>query len=405
MRYAATSPPGFFTLVFLTGLSVLSLNMFLPSLANIAQTFEADYGIVSLSVAGYLAITAALQLVIGPLSDRFGRRPVLLVGIAIFILASFGCMLADDVWTFLAFRVLQGGIIAGGVLPSAIIRDSAPEQEAASQIGYVSMAMAVAPMVGPMVGGALDELFGWRSNFLFFAVLGLIALLLCWFDLGETNKNPSETFKKQFQAYPELFRSRRYWGYTLCITFSVGAFYIFISGVPLVAETVFEISPAVLGFYIGTITAGFMLGSFLSGRFARRYPLTTMMMTGRIVACAGLTAGLALFLLGFVNVFTMFGATVFVGLGNGLTMPSANAGALSVRPRLAGSASGLKGALTVGGGAILTSLSAAVLTEGGGAFQLLGMMLLCSIVALLAAVDVRRVDRRKGKTLPDTSAN
>ena len=129
------------------------------------------------------------------------------------------------------------------------------------------------------------------------------------------------------------------------------------------------------------------------------------MMTGRIVACAGLTAGLALFLLGFVNVFTMFGATVFVGLGNGLTMPSANAGALSVRPRLAGSASGLKGALSVGGGAILTSLSAVVLTEGGGAFQLLGMMLLCSIVALLAAVDVRRVDRRKGKALPGTTAS
>lgn len=399
MKYAATSPPGFFTLVFITGLSVLSLNMFLPSLANIANAFHADYSLASLSVAGYLALTAVLQLVLGPLSDRFGRRPILLSGLVIFILASLGCMLAGNIWSFLAFRVMQGAVIAGGVLSFAIIRDSAPEQEAASKIGYVSMAMAVAPMVGPMVGGALDELFGWRSNFLFLAALGLAAFALCWFDLGETNENPSETFKKQFQAYPELFRSRRYWGFTLCITFSVGAFYIFISGVPLVAESILDISPAVLGFYIGTITAGFALGSFLSGRYSKRYPLTTMMIAGRVVACVGLIAGLVLFLTGFVNVFTMFGATVFVGLGNGLTMPSANAGALSVRPGLAGSASGLKGALAVGGGAVLTSIAAATLTEGGGAYQLLGMMLVCSIFALLAALDVLRINRRKQKAL------
>ena len=395
MKRAATSPPAFVTLVFITGLSILSLNMFLPSLANIAQDFQADYSIVSLSVAGYLGITAVLQLVIGPLSDRFGRRPVLLFGVAIFVLASLGCMLADNIWSFLTFRVMQGAIIVGGVLPFAIIRDSMPEREAASQMGYVSMAMAVAPMVGPMVGGALDELFGWRSNFLFFTVLGLAALVLCWFDLGETNKNPSETFRKQFKAYPELIRSRRYWGFTLCITFSVGAFYIFISGVPLVAESIFDISPVVLGFYIGTITAGFALGSFLSGRYSNRYPLTTMMIAGRVVACVGLIVGLTLFLLGFVNVFSVFGATVFVGLGNGLTMPSANSGALSLRPRLAGSASGLKGALTVGGGAVLTSIAAVILTEGGGAYQLLGMMLFCSIVAMIAALDVLKVSRRK----------
>ena len=388
--------------MFITGLSVLTLNMFLPSLANIAQAFQADYSIVSLSVAGYLGITALLQLIVGPLSDRFGRRPVLLSCIAVFIVASVGCMLAGKIWSFLAFRMMQGTIIAGGVLPFAIIRDSASEQEAASQMGYVSMAMAVAPMMGPMIGGVLDELFGWRSSFLFFAILGLAALGLCWFDLGETNKNPSKTFRNQFQAYPELLRSRRYWGFTLCITFSVGAFYIFISGVPLIAESIFDISPAMLGFYIGTITAGFMLGSFLSGRYANRYPSTTMMIAGRIVACAGLTAGLTLFVLGFVNVFTMFGATIFVGLGNGLTMPSANSGALSVRPRLAGSASGLKGALAVAGGAVLTSISSAILTERAGAYQLLGLMLICSVVGMLAAPDVRRVNQRRDGTLAST---
>ena len=284
MKFAATSPPGFFALVFLTGLSTLSLNMFLPSLSNIAEEFQADYTIVSLSVAGYLGITGLLQLVIGPMSDRFGRRPVLLSGLAVFSLASLGCMLAGDIWIFLAFRVMQGVIISGAVLSFAIIRDSAPEQEVASRIAYVSMAMAIAPMLGPMVGGVLDELFGWRSSFLLFSILGLAGFALCWVDLGETNKNQSGTFRKQFQAYPELLRSRRYWDYTICVTFSVGSFYIFITGVPLVAKSILALSPAMLGFYMGTITAGFALGSFLSGRYSKRYPLTTMMIAGRIVA-------------------------------------------------------------------------------------------------------------------------
>jgi DHA1 family bicyclomycin/chloramphenicol resistance-like MFS transporter len=397
MNFSDASPPRLITLVLLTGLSVLSLNMFLPSLSNIAEEFQADYSLVNLSIVGYLGVTAALQLIMGPLSDRFGRRPVLLAGLTIFILASLGCMLATNIRDFLVFRVLQGAIISGWVLSLAVIRDTATEREAASRIGYVTMAMAVAPMLGPMFGGVLDELFGWRSNFLVFAGFGMAVLVLCWLDLGETNKAPSETFAKQFQTYPELLRSRRFWGYALCMAFSTGAFYSFLGGVPLVAETVFALSPAALGFYMGTITAGFMLGSFLSARFSNRFPLTTMMISGRIVASGGLVAGLALFLFGFVHVLSLFGATAFVGVGNGLTMPSSNAGALSVRPRLAGSAAGLAGALTVGGGAVLTSITGAILTEENGAFQLLGMMLFCSLMALAAALYVRRIDRHEDR--------
>lgn len=394
MIRAATSPPRILTLVLLSGLSVLSLNMFLPSLSNIAHTFHADYALVSLSIAGYLAITAVLQLVTGPLSDRYGRRPVLLAGLVVFILASLGCALAGGIRAFLFFRMVQGAIISGWVLSLAAIRDTACEREAASLIGYVSMAMAIAPMVGPMFGGALDELFGWRSSFVVFAGSGVAVLGLCWVDLGETNKTPSETFTKQLKAYPELFRSRRFWGYALCMMFSTGAFYAFLTGAPMVAETVLALSPAALGLYMGTITAGFMLGSFISGRRAKRYTLTTMMVSGRIVACAGLVVGLVFFQAGFVQVVSLFGAVVLVGLGNGLTMPSCNAGALSVQPRLAGSASGLSGALTVAGGAVLSSTTGAVVTAQNAPYALLGMMLFCSTVALIAAIYVLQIDRR-----------
>lgn len=400
MRYSAITPPRLFTLILLSGLSVVSLNMFLPSLSNIAEEFQADYALVNLSIAGYAAMTAVLQLVMGPLSDRFGRRPVILAGLVIFSLASLGCLLATTISTFLLFRMMQGAIISGYTVSLAVIRDSAHAQKAASLMGYVAMAWAVAPMLGPMFGGALDELFGWRASFWAFLGFGATMLGLCWIDLGETNKTPSETFMKQFQTYPELFRSRRFWGYALCMAFSTGAFYAFLGGAPLVATAVFEMSPATLGFYMGTITAGFVLGSFLSGRFAARHALTTMMIAGRFAACAGLILGLVLLLSGVVHVVSLFGACVFVGVGNGLTMPSSSAGAMSVRPTLAGSASGLSGALTVAGGAVMSAITGAILTVENAAYALLGMMLLSSLLGLAAALYVFWLDRREIQIIP-----
>ena len=396
MPFSATSPPRMFTLVLVTALSVLSLNMFLPSLSNMAADFGVDYALVALSVGGFLGISAVLMLIMGPLSDRFGRRPVLLAALAVFTLASLVCALSTNIWVFLAFRVLQGAANAGWAVSLAVIRDVSPPQEAASRIGYVTMAMAVAPMLGPIFGGALDELFGWRASFVVFVVLGAAAFVLCWLDLGETNKTPSETFVTQFQDYPELFASRRFWGYALCMAFSTASFHAFLAGAPLVAVTLLGLSPAVLGFYMGTITAGFAVGSFLSGRLAARHALTTMMIAGRLVACAGLAVALILQVSGFVYALSLFGAIVFVGMGNGLTMPSSNAGALSVRPRLAGSASGLVGALTVGGGAVMSSITGASVTEETGAYALLGMMLLCTLMGLAAALAVRGIDRREG---------
>ena len=403
MLTAAVTPPRLLTLVLLTALSTVSLNLFLPSLSNMAADFETDYALVNLSVAGYLAITAVLQLIIGPLSDRFGRRPVMLAALALFVVASLGCALASDVWVFLGFRMLQGAVIAGWAISSSIIRDTAPPQEAASLMGYVAMAMAVAPMLGPTLGGVLDQVFGWRASFLAFAAAGTALLVLCWLDLGETNRQPSSTFATQFRSYPQLFQSRRFWGYALCMAFSIAAFHAFLSGVPLVAQSVLALQPAELGVYMGTITAGFFLGSFLSGRYAKRFALTTMMIAGRLVACGGLLLGIALFLAGYASPLSLFGTTVFVGIGNGLTTPSSNAGALSVRPQLAGSASGLAGALTVAAGALASSITGAILTAQSGVYALQGMMLACSALALVAALWVLWVDRREALGSPAKS--
>jgi MFS transporter, DHA1 family, multidrug resistance protein len=300
----------------------------------------------------------------------------------------------ENIWVFLAFRLVQGAVIAAAALSRAVVRDMLEPREAASMMGYISMAMAIAPMLGPVLGGGLDALFGWRANFAVFALFGAGVFVLCWADLGETNTNKSETFTKQFRTYPELIRSRRFWGYSACTAFSVGSFYAFLAGAPLVAMTVLNLPPAMLGLSMGLITSGFFIGTFVSGRFGARYSLTTMMLAGRVMACAGPVVGLLLFSLGYLNVFTMFGSVIFVGFGNGLTLPSAGVGALSVRPQLAGSASGLSGALTVAGGAIVSSFTGAF-----AGYILLAVMLASAFMGLLAALYVLSIDRRYGPTV------
>jgi MFS transporter, DHA1 family, multidrug resistance protein len=303
--------------------------------------------------------------------------------------------LASNVWVFLTFRLMQAVIAPAYAVSVAIIRDVSAGSKAASSIGYVAMTSAIAPMLAPMLGGALDDLYGWRASFWAFLVMGGATLALCWVDLRETNKTPAATFTRQVRSYGTLVGSGRFWGYALCMTFSRGAFFVFIGGASLVAVSTFRISAAQLGFYMGTITAGFVLGSFLCGRFSERYGLTTMMLTGGLVACAGLILGILLCLYGVVSLPIYFGACGCVGLGNGLAIPSSNAGVVSVRPEMAGSASGLSAALTVGSGAFLSATTGMVLTEANAAPTLLAMMLLSSGMGLLATLYVMRLDAQE----------
>ncbi|MBO6775996.1 MAG: multidrug effflux MFS transporter [Marinibacterium sp.] len=393
----SNTPPHLTTLILLTAVSVLSLNMFLPSLAHIARDFESSYLLASISISGYLAVTAVLQIILGPVADRYGRRPVLLGCLVLFVLASICAALAQSIWIFLAARLVQAGIIAGSALASAIISDTADRSHAASLMGYVGMAMAVAPMLAPMLGGALDQFFGWRSGFWLYAGLGGALLWLTWVDLGETNPAPADTFTAQLRAYPELFRSRRFWGYSICAAFGVGAFYLFVSSTPLVAVEVFHLSPTIVGLGIGSITGGFFVGSFLSGQYSERMGPLRMIFAGRIVAFVGVLIALLVLLLWDSHPVVYFAGGIAAGLGNGLTVPNARAGALAIRPHLAGSASGLSGALIVAGGAVLTPLPGLLLTPENGAWLALVLMLSAALGGLAAALYVWAVDRQEAR--------
>lgn len=389
---AQKSPPHLVTLILLASFATVSLNMFLPSLASIATDLEADYALVSLAVAGYLAITAVIQLIIGPLSDRYGRRRVMLSALTVFIFSSVMCSFAQDIWTFLIFRMLQGGVIAGYTLSLAIVRDTTTDQKAASLLGYISMSMALAPMLGPMLGGVLDTAFGWRANFYFYSLAGFLILMLCWIDLGETHHDRSDNNDPNADRFRHLLGERRIWGYALTSSLSAGAFYIFLVGAPLVAQSEFQVSTAELGFFIGSITAGFLVGSLIAGLSASRFKLTTTMLAGRLIACAGLCLGLGLLVFGEPSPVTYFGSTILVGLGNGITIPSSNAGMLSVRPKIAGSAAGLNGALMMGGGAVLTSIAGILIDSSNATYMLLSMMLAVSLISLATTIWVRQLE-------------
>ena len=388
-----TTPPHIATLVVIAGLSALNMNLFLPSLPGIAAYYDADYAVVQLAVSGYLAFTGLLQLIIGPLSDRYGRRPVMIWGLVIFLLATAMAPLAPTVESFLVLRLLQAGVVSGMVLSRAIVRDVVGPDQAASMIGYVTMGMTLAPMIGPALGGIMEELFGWQSSFALLFLCGVVALFMTLADLGETNHNRSASMLQQFGAYPELIRSRRFWGYTLTATFASGAFFSFLGGGPFVATSILGMKPSELGFYFMFIALGYMSGNFLSGRFASRIGINRMMVAGCIIASLGMALALLLFLIGVWHPLAFFGPVLFVGLGNGVTLPSANAGIVSVRPHLAGSASGLGGAMMIGGGAGLSALCGAILSVESGPYPLIIIMLVCCCLSVLATLYVIHVER------------
>ncbi len=391
------TPPSILTLVAITGVAALNMNIVLPALPALAAHYDASYGVIALSISAYLALTAVLQLLMGPLSDRFGRRPVILGSLAIFLVATVGCLFAPTVKSFLFFRLLQAAVASGIALSRAIVRDMVPADAAASQIGYVTMGMSLMPMIGPMIGGALVETMGWQAVFGVSLAMGVAVAALAFADLGETNRNRSTSFGAQFRAYPELARSKRFWGYAFTAATASGAFFAFLGGGPWVATEVLGMSPTELGFYFGFIALGYMFGNFLSGRYARRVGLNDMMLLGAVVATVGMLAALTLLAVGIVHPASFFGAILFVGLGNGLLLPSANAGIVSVRPHLAGSASGLGGALMIGGGALLSVLAGAMLSPQTGAWPLLWLMFFCSALGIASTLYVMRIARLRGE--------
>ena len=381
-----TTPAHIATLVCLTAVSSMNMNVFLPSLPGMADYFDAPYAVLQLSVSAYLFVSAFLQIIAGPLSDKFGRRPIILWGFGLFVIATIGCVFAPTVELFLTFRMCQATIVVGMAISRASIRDSLPAAQAASLIGYVTMGMALAPMLAPAAGGLLDEVFGWQATFVFLGILGAITFVLTWFDMGETAPKTDNSVFQQFKEYPALLTSPRFWAHSLTLAFTSGSYFAYLGGGPFVGAVVYGLTPVELGLAFAAPALGYALGNFLSGRYSTQAGISRMVNLGILTVAVGLGGVIVLFYVGLDGEWVFFSAMVFVGIGNGMTIPNATSAMLSVRPHLAGSASGLGGAMMIGGGAALSAYAGSLLNETSGALPLLWLMFASSVISGLFAV-------------------
>lgn len=389
------TPPTMATLVLMAGLGAVSMNIIVPSLPAIRAAFGAEVGTVQFLLSGYLMVNGLLMLLIGPLSDRFGRRPLALASLAVFVVASIVCATARSIEVLVAARVAQALVVSMLVLSRAAVRDMLPAQRAAAMLGYVAMGMSVAPMLAPSLGGALQEGFGWPAPFWALAIGGVLILLLVWRDFGETNIEPSASLLAQVRQYPTLLVSRRFWGYTISTAFASGCFFTFLGGAPFVGTEVYGLSPGALGMWFIFPPAGYFVGNFVTGRLSHRVGLMPMMIAGATLVIIGMAVAWVLVaILEIDHPAAFFAPTVAIGLGNGLAIPNGSAGMMNVNPRLAGTAAGLGGAIMTLGGAAMSAAVVPFLSAEAGAAMLILFIAASGIVSLCAALYAAAIERQ-----------
>jgi DHA1 family bicyclomycin/chloramphenicol resistance-like MFS transporter len=336
----------------LVALGPLSTDLYLPSLPTLAEVFATDAARVQLTLSVYLAGFAVAQLAYGALSDRFGRRPVMLGGLVIYFVASLGCLFAASIEQLIAARFVQAiGACAGPVLGRAIVRDAWGPLEAARALAYISGAMALAPLVGPALGGVLTVTFGWQANFALLAIFSGLQVLAVWYWLGETNahRDPAATQLASMAGnFRVLLADRQYVGCVLALGLSYSALFAFISGSSFLLIGTYGLSPAVYGLCFGLVVAGYIAGTQIAGRLVRRAGVDRLLLAGGWLGAAAGSAMLALRLGGVGHLAAVLAPMFFVTVSVGLAMPSAAARALAPYPKMAGAASSLMGFLQMG---------------------------------------------------------
>jgi DHA1 family bicyclomycin/chloramphenicol resistance-like MFS transporter len=344
---SARSVPSLALLAAVTSLAFCALHMVVPALPLLVRLFEDSPSRVQLVLSLYLAGIAAGQLVYGPLSDRFGRRPVLIAGLAMFLFGTLLCGAAPDLDLLIFGRVLEGlGACAGVVISRAIIRDVYDRDAAARGLALVMMAMTLAPAVSPALGAYLSEWIDWRAMFALLGGLGAVVFGITVARLGETNRTPTRLdVPGMAAAYALLLRSPGFLCFALCSACCSASWFTFIASAPHLLADIIDEPPSTYGLMILLPMATYMLGNAAAARFAGRFGSLTLVICGRLVSFVGASVLMLWFFLGGIGIWALFLPIAFAEIGDGMSQPSTMAAGLSVYPRLAGTASGLMGFL------------------------------------------------------------
>lgn len=342
-------------IVALTSLGPLATDFYLPALPAIARALHTDSAGAQLTLSVYLLGFGAGQLILGPLSDRFGRRPVLLWSMLVFLLASVACALAQSIEALIAARFLQAlGACGGPVLGRAVVRDLYGPKDAGRVLSHVATGTALAPLLAPVLGGLLTTHFGWRSSFVVLTVYSIALLLVIARQLQETNRHldPHAMHPlRMLSNYRTLLADRVYRGALLIGCGAFAALFSFISGSPFVFIELYGLSPEQMGLAFGANVTGFMIGSTLSARLSRRIGPQHLMRNGVLLGslCGMLLAALAVG--GVHHIAAVMAPMWGVTLAIGLILPNATALGLAGYPKMAGAAASLMGFVHMGLGA------------------------------------------------------
>lgn len=337
------------TLAAAVALGPLSTDMYLPALPRMTDDLHTSVDQMQLTLSVFFAGFALAQLLYGPLADRFGRKPIMLAGLAIFSLASIGCAMATTVEQLMVFRFVQAlGACGGPVLGRTMVRDIHGPEKAASVLALIGTIMALAPAVAPIFGGGLIIWFDWPAIFLFLAFFGFVLMAIYGMKVQESLK---DEYKKPFNlssvlnSYQRLLRHREYIGFTLTCSFVYSGLFCFLSASSFVLINFFGVAEEHFGFYFTMVVFGYVIGTQLVQRFSIYVGQRKMLLQGAIIATV---AGIAMAVPSLLQKDTLgwlIATQVLFMVGVGMVMPLSMGGALAPFSDIAGTASSLLGFL------------------------------------------------------------
>ncbi|PUE12448.1 Bcr/CflA family efflux MFS transporter [Limnohabitans sp. T6-20] len=364
---------------------LLAMTLCLPSMQEWGAIFDTQQADVQLTFSGYVVAYGALQLMYGPLSDRHGRKPILMLGLVVAGLASVMAALASDITTLTVARVLQGaGSAASMVVSRSMVQDLFTGPQRTRVMAYIGMALGMCPPLATLIGGQIHVRLGWQANFVLLAVLALALLLATWFGLPRVAKPPpgdSHWLRAMLSAYARLLREPRFLLYVAILAATTATFYVFLGGAPIVLKG-YGIGPDGIGWFIMAVPLSYILGNFMTSRLIQRLGEARVMAWGQALTLTGLVVMLGLGLAGVQTALAVALPLLLLGLGHGLLNPPALAGTVSVLPALAGSAAAVAGLMQQLTGATGGYLVGLVPHEG--AVNLGWMMLGFALIAAIA---------------------
>ncbi|MGN6573934.1 MAG: multidrug effflux MFS transporter [Pseudolabrys sp.] len=390
--------PGTFALTALlaalTAVGPLSTDMYLPSLPDIGRDLDASTAQVQLTISAFLIGFACGQILYGPVSDRLGRKPVLLAAVALFCAATIVCMLATSIDMLILARVAQAlGGSGAVVVTRAIVRDLYSGARAGRELSVISSVMAVAPVLAPIIGGMLQAAFGWRSMFVVLAVAGIAAFAVVWLLLPETlqKRDDAASASSMLQSYRVVLSSRVFRAYLGIGSFSYAGLFAWISGAAFVLQNLYGLTPLVFGFVFAVATFGYFSGTTIAARIVTRVGLDGVIGIGSVVLAVGGLMACAAVALGLTSSLSLVVPVAIFLCGFGMVLPQSIAGAITPFPERAGAASSLFGFVQQTGAAVCGAIVASLL--GHDAWPMVAAIALMGCITLalwIATRDVRR---------------